>query len=485
MGNEMTEVYRFRDIEKLLGKRYCELERQTIYFANPDQLNDPMEGVRDIVWRGDKIVWTNLFKHYAFCLNNFLLSFRVLGNYGELEARHISIMGRWDEPPASLMAELFNIVWNKIYEELGLSLLIENLERREREVRSSELQHYLYLSHFPMIARIQEAHVVYGLAPEEERLECQNLPLNALLEGSDYFELLHQLESEHENFSENWFLHMQQVTTGQRLKLKYSLRQTRADTFERNKQLVLFDFTDTYIEQLGKLLWPHWYAACFTRTYSNSSVWANYTDGHRGVCLIFETDESPGGISLEVERVTNRSINSKGDIKENWGFAPMIFHDIDYKDRPISIEFFRNMGRLPVPALMKLWYTDEEGNISECASHFCSGNEEATWMQNYWGDFIRNTRVKSQDWSYENESRLILYSPHEETLKNERRLLKYNFESLKGIIFGIRTSDEDKLRIIEIIRNKCLNNNRTDFKFFQAFYWPQRGEIRKSELKIF
>lgn len=476
----MPEVYRFRDIDKLLGEEYSELERQTIYFASPDQLNDPMEGVQDIVWRGDKIVWTNLFKHYVFCLNSFLLSFRVLGNYGDLEAGYIPIMGRRDEPPASQMAELFNTVWNKIYEELGLSLLIENLERREREVRSSELQHYLYSSHFPMIARIQEAHVDYRIVPEEERLECQNLPLNALLEG-DYFELLHKLESEHENFSENIFLHLQQITRGQRLRHKYNLRKTRADKFEQNKQMILFDFTETYIEQLGKLLWPDWYAACFTRTFSNSSVWANYTDGHKGVCLIFETYESPDGISLELERVTSRSIDSKGDIKENWGFSPMFFHDIEYNDRPLSIEFFRNIGRLPVPDLMKLWYTDEEGNISECASHFFSGNKEATWLENYWENFIKNTRVKSQDWSYENESRLILYSPHKESLRIERRLLKYNFESLKGIIFGIRTSDADKLRIIDIIRNKCLIYNRTDFKLFQAFYWPQRGEIHKSD----
>ena len=54
-------VYRFRSMEYLLGDKYQELERKTIYFASPDQLNDPMEGFRDIVWSGDKIVWTNFF----------------------------------------------------------------------------------------------------------------------------------------------------------------------------------------------------------------------------------------------------------------------------------------------------------------------------------------------------------------------------------------------------------------------------------------
>ena len=67
----MAEFFRFRSIDALLGK-FQELEKQTIYFASPEELNDPMEGLRDIVWDGDKIVWTNFFKHYVF-LSKFVL----------------------------------------------------------------------------------------------------------------------------------------------------------------------------------------------------------------------------------------------------------------------------------------------------------------------------------------------------------------------------------------------------------------------------
>ena len=44
----MTEFYRFRSMDKLLGECFQELERQTIYFANTGELNDPMEGFRDV-----------------------------------------------------------------------------------------------------------------------------------------------------------------------------------------------------------------------------------------------------------------------------------------------------------------------------------------------------------------------------------------------------------------------------------------------------
>ena len=48
----MTEFYKFRTIEKLLDPSFQELERQTVFFASPDELNDPMEGFQDLVWTG-------------------------------------------------------------------------------------------------------------------------------------------------------------------------------------------------------------------------------------------------------------------------------------------------------------------------------------------------------------------------------------------------------------------------------------------------
>jgi hypothetical protein len=64
----ISHLYRFRSIEMLLGKN--ELENQEIYFCPPEELNDPVEGFKDLLWRGDAIVWRNLLKHYVLCLLN-------------------------------------------------------------------------------------------------------------------------------------------------------------------------------------------------------------------------------------------------------------------------------------------------------------------------------------------------------------------------------------------------------------------------------
>ena len=68
--------------------------------------------------------------------------------------------------------------------------------------------------------------------------------------------------------------------------------------------------------------------------------------------------------------------------------------------------------------------------------------------------------------------------------EKRQRKLKYRFESLEGIIFGIRTSDKHKLRILEVLRKKCKENSRTDFQVFQAYYDHKEGNIAKYPNKL-
>ena len=72
----MTElhnyIFRFRSAEKL--DEYKELEKQQIYFASSEQLNDPIEGDINVYFEGDKIVWENLFRNYVLNLLVFVLT---------------------------------------------------------------------------------------------------------------------------------------------------------------------------------------------------------------------------------------------------------------------------------------------------------------------------------------------------------------------------------------------------------------------------
>src|ERR1700733_64268 len=74
----MPSFYRFRSLDALLGERQ-ELEKQEIYFAAPEQLNDPMEGYKDLIWTGDEIVWRNWLRHYLLCLVQTFSAAQFLG----------------------------------------------------------------------------------------------------------------------------------------------------------------------------------------------------------------------------------------------------------------------------------------------------------------------------------------------------------------------------------------------------------------------
>lgn len=54
--------------------------------------------------------------------------------------------------------------------------------------------------------------------------------------------------------------------------------------------------------------------------------------------------------------------------------------------------------------------------------------------------------VKSTDWKYEKEIRLLF--PTYEELPSEHRCLKINNRHIKGVIFGAKTSDSSKERIL-------------------------------------
>src|SRR5260370_42476392 len=63
----ISHLYRFRSVDAVLDK-YEELAKQEINCSPPEELNDPMEGYKDVFWSGDRIVWRNLLRHYLLCL---------------------------------------------------------------------------------------------------------------------------------------------------------------------------------------------------------------------------------------------------------------------------------------------------------------------------------------------------------------------------------------------------------------------------------
>ena len=481
----MTKFYRFRSIDKLLNECFQELEQQAIFFAAEDKLNDPMEGFRDLVWDGDRIVWYNLLKHYVYCLHwSFQLAL-VSGDEHSLKPGDIQVERRWDSPPTPQSGELFDKVWASVSHECELEDLAKQISGLtfggiKHKLRRSELLIYLQSVHRLALRTIQEVFIERNLMDETEGISLIATK-EALFTRLGLFDLLPQIPQINTSSAAALFRLIENEFWSIPLRRRFDPK----DTGRENSKFLVFDYPAIYIEELRRLLWPERYTACFVKDFHNSSLWANYGDGHRGACLIFEADEEDGQAGLKLKQVTGGPFSRAGGSREHWDFVPRAFDAVRYQVKPDEVDFFRSMGQPRGDALVKLWYTDENGDLSDCSTQVLGPNSDiAAWQKAYWDNFARDACFKTKDWEYEQEFRLTLHSILESSLCPRKRTLPYDFDSLKGIVFGIKTSYTDKLEIIDLLSRKCRENQRTDFRFLQAYYSPETGDIRSDEIWV-
>lgn len=102
------------------------------------------------------------------------------------------------------------------------------------------------------------------------------------------------------------------------------------------------------------------------------------------------------------------------------------------------------------------------------------------WHKQYWKIFKLKNCHKMKEWAYEEEYRLIIDNTFVKREKTVERNLSYNPKALKGIIFGIRTSEYDKKRIIDIIKKSSYSS----VIFYQTEYDEEIQKINVREKKI-
>ena len=472
----MAEVYRFRSAQRLLEKSQ-ELERQTIYFASGAELNDPVEAMRDIVWRGDRIVWANLFKNYVYCLHRAYHFSMIAGTDLDFEEHSIAVEGRWDQPETPQMGELFGEIWARVSGDCYVTEFAEQIGGMERDVRLHELLTYLYAVHLRALASAQITYSERGIVPVPDEAVQVPATTRTLYPASEVEVLMSQIsldEDAHEPLHE--------VLTYSRasrfLVDRYLRRKGSGNPMSVVQRQLVYEFPALYVKQLPELLGPKWYAASFCKTYHSAATWAHYAKNHTGACLIFDTGTTKAELvrSLHLEAAEHkvRGRNERLDRRD------CRFWDMKYESRLPEVDFFRSFGTLPESVVMKLWYTDEQDNESPCASYMQNGPSMHTWREEHWDAYYRAAFTKTSHWEYEHETRMIEYGLYRSASNDDPQLMRYDFECLKGIIFGINMSEEHKMKIVEIVERKCKEAGRGSIELSQAYYSPHHGDIRKS-----
>ena len=223
------------------------------------------------------------------------------------------------------------------------------------------------------------------------------------------------------------------------------------------------NFPRHFVQAMGKMVLSEWSVACFTKDFTNPFLWTTYANDNSGVCLVFDREslsrlpppENTFGVELE---------------------------DVEYQVEKPEIEFFSNLPKLTTSEYKKL-FTDENGEISPLCPFLPEDriDRNATFEKRRQIS-KRNLLTKQKYWEIEQEVRMFSLSNFFDGQfdgEPSTHTVQYPIRALKGIIFGSRTSDEDKQAILEVILTKhYASPMREDFWFMVAEHQPD-GSVRR------
>lgn len=453
----MEYIYRFRSCDLFNSDGTpnpdshlkSELENSEIYFSPFKDLNDPMEGFKDVYFQGDVIIWKNFFRNYII---NLLLSFTtsMLNENGQVDI----IINQ--EPT---LFSIHSKLWSTFIKIPTIVNLVDNIQNKC--IRRDELLMYLVICHeiaFELVADDMKAKGFlkndFPSRPNKYTEDIYNLTWDEvfLLRSQNDETKMNELGRILCGFKEDILLF---------------------NSFDNIFRSLFIDYPKLYLQKLESLMYPDFYSASFSDKYNNSSMWGNYAKSHTGICLEFKTEDSSMPINMCVGYDSNRGKVYKWT---NYKLEPIIYDNI-----LTAFNFFENIGFISEYSFNHLWCFDPETH--EPTS--CNVINEKNWSE-YFNRGLSAANKKTKDWAYEREYRMMLNSLRQDFQDKADRILKYHFNSLLGIIFGINTSERDKRMIIDIILKKCLSENRdlNDIKFYQAYYNNLTGSIDRRPIYI-
>ncbi|WP_302279555.1 DUF2971 domain-containing protein [Brachyspira pilosicoli] len=149
--------------------------------------------------------------------------------------------------------------------------------------------------------------------------------------------------------------------------------------------------------------------ACLTTHNDNTLMWSHYADKHKGICIEYDFNS--------INNYTIKKVLYKNSIMKSNRIVNIFERIEDFKTEKYYIESFIDL--------------------------FC---------------------IKSKEWKYEDEYRII----YDDKEKNENGILKPAI--IKNIYFGIKTPEKDKKLIANIIKCKNeINKNTNSIKLYESY----------------
>ena len=469
-------LYRFRDSENFLKRK--ELDNLEIYFAPPEQLTDPLEHLRNVVWNGDDIAWTNLFEHYIGCFYSVMVRDMTFEANIPMSPYDIPIEELANELQIRYFNDALVDIVHEIFEICALGQLIDLIVTRKRSVRRWELEYILRKIHLPMYQVVWNYNIEHGLAAHTaERMDLTKAKTQ--IRFDDWEEHARRL------WSSDWpssSVANNQAVVGNELRGKVrglGFGDPKPSTTSPNHRLLGVDYAKEYLARLNRILHPKWYSASFSRDFTSSLHWSYYGDDHKGVCLVFKPT-----VVGHLRQDLRIKFSPNGDtVNEKFG-AMIVSSDVVYDKHLGKIDFFRAIGHNKDQRHQDMWYSGDAMNRSLCVPDFSTDEHEQNWFTEYFDGFIWSISRKTEDWSYEKETRLTATGLDFAMDRREDRLLQYRFDDLHAIIFGMNTPTANIRSIVESVERLCKANNRSEFVYARAYYCFESMKIRTAAVDV-
>lgn len=453
-------VYHYRSIERALQ----EIENGTFHFSSQEELNDPIEGYVKLYWQGDEAAWEGLFQNYICSLYRVIGLYQLGVSYDRIVEQAVVIdKHQWDNVP---FGKDLQEVARKFVEEPSMQKIIGWLGNQNIRFTEHTLNFLLRLIHETAytlcIQKMKDRKLVPHDFPEgtsELSLEefFKRMPIESLdqvrtmndSEEKALKEILGIVVSMLEDHIEYRILSdMMKENSSSQFQLEYKLR---------------FDFPSVYVRRLNEIVYPKGYVVCFSADNDNSVMWGNYACNHKGVCLIYQTEQKN---DQEVMSIKNQM--TYGSAGMAWSFRNNTLRPVQYEKSIVERNFFVSLGRLTLPQICSFMETETKG-MSKTIDTYYSDN----WRAQYWEDQLKKYHSKMGIWEYEHEYRFFMDEGFHQ-FANDERNISYDRKHLKGVVFGIKTSIQDKARILNAFKGAGMK----DYEIYQAEYDNEKQKIR-------
>ncbi len=453
---EKNIFYRYRrlnitDLKDIIE----EIKNREIYLATLEENNDPMDGLQDVYWDGDEVIWRNFIRHYSRCLLNSLIYINVAGDTKVFNEACVNTQITPDDVPTREFGDMFNDFLCLVAENKHINDLVRILIA-QKCLHKDELDSLLFYFNSFFLILLRETikkHMGYDALPGIEYLNNNLIKVN-------HYDLIQKADREHLRILSHISIKINQELA-LISKYKYKTEVDHHSISKENYASFISFFPSFYLESSIRNMYTEHYVACFSEHNDDASMWAHYAQGHRGVCLVFEFDDSNGSYFLEMDE----------DEK-------IALHKVKYSNNPPKINAFESIGYLSMKKLMKSWLTFD--NKVSCIEAVYRDS----YATKYWERYYQKVLHKFSDWQKEDEHRMVKSSWYIGKQTKDQRVLHYKSRHLKGLIFGIRTPEDTQIRLLQILDKTLSNDEKKDFRFYKAGYSSINKKLEVAELSL-